>query len=164
MFIIKAVEPLMHHIHNRLIKKAITIAVAESCTGGLLSKTLTDISGSSDYFILGIVAYSNSAKKSLLKIPVKIISLKGSVSQEVAQRMAQQVRKIAEADIGIGINGIAGPTAGTRTKPVGTVFIAIDGKNKKLSKKFRFSGNRSTVRKEAALKALELLELLITSY
>ena len=151
-------QPLISHIHSRLIKKALTIAVAESSSGGLLAKTLTDISGSSNYFILGIVAYNNSAKKSILKIPAKVISLKGAVSEEVARRMAQGVRKIAKSDIGIGITGIAGPTGGTAAKPAGTVFIAIDTKTKSLSRKFCFRGSRSSVRKKSVTKALELLK------
>ncbi|MBL7151250.1 MAG: CinA family protein [Candidatus Omnitrophica bacterium] len=154
-------EPLINHIHSRLIKKAITIAVAESCTGGMLSKTLTDISGSSAYFILGIVAYSNCAKKSILKIPAKIISLKGAVSQEVACRMARGIRKIARTDIGIGVTGIAGPSGGTAAKPAGTVFIAIASQDKTVSKKFRFRGRRTYVRQKAANKALELLKRFI---
>lgn len=160
MFIIKLVEPIINHIHSRLLKKTLTIAVAESCTGGLLSKTLSELSGSSAYFILGIVAYSNRAKKSILRIPAGIISLKGAVSQEVACRMAQGVRKIARADIGIGVTGIAGPSGGSAAKPVGTVFIAIAGQNqnKTISKKFHFSGSRATVRKQAVLKALEFLK------
>ncbi|MDI6606493.1 MAG: CinA family protein [Candidatus Omnitrophota bacterium] len=151
-------EPLISHIHSRLIKKTMTIAVAESSSGGLLAKTLTDISGSSNYFILGIVAYNNSAKKSILKIPAKVISLKDAVSEEVARRMAQGVRKLAKADIGIGITGIAGPTGGTAAKPVGTVFIAIDTKSKNFSREFCFRDSRSSVRKKSVTKALELLK------
>ncbi|MFH0762717.1 MAG: CinA family protein [Candidatus Omnitrophota bacterium] len=161
MRIITDMQPLIAHIHKRLMKNALTIAVAESCSGGLLAKALTEAPGSSGYFILGIVAYSNSAKKSILKIPAEIIAKKGSVSPEVARKMAQGVRKIAKSDIGIGITGIAGPAGGTPLKPVGTVFIAIDTKTKNFSKKFRFRGSRSTVRQKSAHKALELLKRII---
>jgi len=151
-------------IHLILIKKRKTVAVAESCTGGLLSNLLTRISGSSKYFILGIVAYSNKTKENILKIPAQLIAKKGAASRQVAKIMAQAVRKLAKTDFGIGVTGIAGPTGATPKKPVGTVFIAIDGKDKKICKKFLFTGNRIAVRKKAALRALELLKLLVTSY
>lgn len=144
-------------IHRLLIKKSKTLAVAESCTGGLLSGLLTQITGSSQYFILGVVTYSNKAKEVVLKIPRSLITKKGAVCAQVCLRMAQSVRKLAKADFGIGITGIAGPTGGSSQKPVGTVFIAIESKSKKLCKKFHFTGSRSTIRKKATLKALELL-------
>lgn len=147
----------VNQVHNLLIKDKKTVSVAESCTGGLLSKLLTELSGSSGYFILGIVAYSNKAKVNILGIPFSLIAEKGAVSREVAKRMAQSVRKLAKTDFGIGITGIAGPTGGTPQKPVGSVFIAVDSVNKKLCKKFFFLGRRATIRKKAALKSLELL-------
>ena len=140
-----------------MIRKKKTIAVAESCTGGLLSGLLTQITGSSQYFILGVVTYSNKAKEVVLKIPHTLITKKGAVCAEVCLKMAQSVKKLAKADFGIGITGIAGPTGGSSQKPVGTVFIAIESKSKKLCKKFHFTGSRSAIRKKAALKALELL-------
>ena len=148
---------MVNGIHNLLIQMRKTLAIAESCTGGLTSSLLTQISGSSKYFILGVVVYSNEAKKIILKVPSSLIKEKGAVSKEVASMMAQQIKKIAKTDFGIGITGIAGPTAGTLKKPVGTVFIAIDSKNKRLCKKFLFKGNRFSIRKKAALKSLELL-------
>ena len=165
---------IVKHIHSSLLKNQKTLSVAESCTGGLLSKLLTDISGSSKYFILGVVAYSNQAKINILKIPAELIAKQGVVSQEVVQKMAESVRKLSKTDFGISITGIAGPTGGTTQKPVvrlcspqalskaevpvGTVFIAINSKNKKICKKFHFTGNRPTVRKKAALKTLKLLK------
>lgn len=144
-------------VHTFLLKKRKTIAIAESCTGGLLSKLLTDIPGSSKYFILGVVTYSNKAKQGVLKVPPSLIAQKGAVSCEVAQRMAESVRGLARADIGIGITGIAGPGGGSLHKPVGTVFIAIDSRKGKTCKKFSFAGNRNIIREKSALKALELL-------
>lgn len=152
---------IVKHIHSLLLKNQKTLSVAESCTGGLFSKLLTDISGSSKYFILGVVAYSNQAKINILKIPAELIDKQGAVSQEVAQKMAESIRKIAKTDFGIGVTGIAGSTGGTLQKPVGTVFIAIDSKNKKICKKFHFTGNRISIRKQAALKALKLLKVII---
>lgn len=154
-------EKIVNQIYKLLIKRRKNIAVAESCTAGLLSNLLTQIPGSSQYFILGVVAYSNKAKEIILRVPSAFIAKHGAVSKEVASLMAGGIRKIAKTDFGIGITGIAGPTGGTPQKPVGMVFIAIDSKNKKLNKKFRFSGTRLTIRKKAALKALELLRGLI---
>jgi nicotinamide-nucleotide amidase len=154
-------EDIVAQIHKFLIKNKKTIAVAESCTGGELSNLLTKISGSSAYFILGIVAYSNPAKQKILKISPTIIRKKGVVSKEVATAMAKAIRKIARSDFGIGITGIAGPTGATSQKPVGTVFIAIDSEHKKISKRFQFKGNRIAIRKIAALKSLELLKRII---
>ena len=145
-------------IHTSLLKRPKTLAVAESCTGGLLSKLLTDIPGSSKYFTLGVVAYSNKAKERILKVPSSIIAKKGAVSYEVAQRMAEAARKLIKADIGIGITGIAGPSGSSQGKPVGTVFIALDTKNNKICEKFHFMGNRASIREKTALKALELLK------
>ena len=149
---------IARQIHESLIKNKKTLAVAESCTGGLLSKLLTDFSGSSHYFIMGLVAYSNTIKVRILKIPHRIILEKGAVSEEVARLMAKSARKIAKADIGLGITGIAGPCGGSKEKPVGTVFIAIDTQSKHICKKFYFKGNRAAIRKNAALKALTLLK------
>lgn len=152
---------IVSEIHTLLIKKGKSLAVAESCTGGLLSKLLTDIPASSQYFALGIVTYSNKAKQVFLKIPHSIIAKYGAVSYRIAQRMSESVRKLMKTDIGIGITGIAGPTGATAHKPIGTVFLAIDTKNNKICRKFHFTGNRAAIREKAALKALELLNSLI---
>ena len=144
-------------IHKILINHGKTISVAESCTGGLLSKLLTELSGSSNFFILGVVPYNNKVKESVLKIPGKIIRKNGAVSAEVAKRMAKSVKKIAKTDFGVGITGIAGPTGGSIQKPVGTVFIAVSDKKQTICRKYIFSGSRSMIRKKSALKALELL-------
>jgi len=150
-------EHIVNQIHKFLIKNKKTISVAESCTGGILSSLLTKLSGSSRYFYLGIVSYSNKAKEDILKIPGFVIEKNGAVSSRVAGLMASQVRKIVKTDFGIGITGIAGPTGQTQQKPVGTVFIAINSKRRKICKKFNFKGGRETIRKKAALKSLELL-------
>jgi PncC family amidohydrolase len=141
-----------------LIKKSKTIAVAESCTGGLLSKTLTDIPGSSGYFLLGVVAYNNRAKIRMLGISSGLIAKKGAVSKEVAKEMAESVRLIAKADFGIGISGIAGPSGATANKPVGTVFIAVADDRKTSCRQFLFGGSRSSIRKQAATQSLKLLK------
>ena len=137
------------------------MAVAESCTGGLLSALLTRSSGSSRFFKLGVVTYSNEAKHLILKIPLKAIQEKSAVSSGIARKMAQRVKRLAKTDFGIGITGIAGPTGGSSQKPVGTVFIAVSDKNKTISRKFHFTGNRTTIRNKSAFKALELLKLFL---
>lgn len=151
------IENIVKQAGKFLLKNNLTVAVAESCTGGLTSSLLTKIPGSSKYFILGIVAYHNRSKIRILKVPASLLIKKGAVSQEVAVRMAKSVRNLAKTDFGIGITGIAGPGGEVPTKPVGTVFIALASKNKATCKKFFFLGNRSMVRKKAALKSLELL-------
>jgi nicotinamide-nucleotide amidase len=151
-------QDIISQAHKSLLKSGKTIAVAESCTGGLLSTMLTELSGSSKYFILGVVTYSNKSKEKILGIPHSIIVKNGAVSAVVAQLMAQKVRKLAKADFGIGVTGIAGPLGGSPQKPVGTVFIAFADKNKTTYKKFFFRGARSSIRKKSALEALKLLK------
>ena len=149
---------IINQIHTLLLKNKKTIAIAESCTGGLLSNLLTKLSGSSQYFMLGVVTYSNNAKKKVLKVPSSLITTRGAVSKEVASSMAGRIRKVANTDIGIGITGIAGPSKGSLQKPVGTVFIALDSKKKKICKEFHFKGTRLCIRKKAALNSLGLLK------
>jgi nicotinamide-nucleotide amidase len=154
-------EGIIVQIHKFLLKNKKTIAVAESCTGGLVSTLLTQIPGSSKFFILGVIAYNNKVKSNLLNVPPLLFAKKGAVSDEVAQKMSQGVRKLAKTDFAISITGIAGPTGGTPAKPVGTVFIAASNKNKTISRKFNFKGNRSTIRKKAALQSLRLLKSIL---
>ena len=150
-------QNLIKQLHTRLLKAGSTVATAESCTAGLLSSLLTKFSGSSLYFILGVATYSNKAKTKVLGIPASTIRKYGAVSKKVALLMAKNVRKLAKADVGMSITGIAGPTGGSLAKPVGTVFIALSSKNKITCKKFIFKGNRNAIRKQANLRALELL-------
>ena len=164
---------IVQQTHNRLAKHKKTIAVAESCTGGLLSSLLTSLPGSSAYFILGAVTYSNQSKKMILGITVKIITRYGAVSGPVARLMAQNIRKKTSADFGLSITGIAspvrsgavrretsneyGPQRITPAKSVGTVYICVSEKNKNNCRKFHFPGNRNAIRKQAAYGALRLL-------
>lgn len=150
-------QSLVIKTHKLLLKNTLTVAVAESCTAGLLSYLLTRQAGSSRSFLLGITAYSNAAKVKLLSIPPSLLSKHGAVSSVVASAMAESVRRIGRADYGVGITGIAGPAGGTKAKPIGTVFIAVATKEKTLCKRFLFRGSRFSVRKQAAFKALELL-------
>lgn len=154
-------EPIIREVNKLLIKNRLKVSLAESCTGGMISGFLTSLKGSSQYFILGIVAYSNLAKIKILEIPASLIKRKGAVSKEVAAQMAKSVRLRAKSDLGIGVTGIAGPGGGSKEKPKGTVFIALDSPKRKLCLKFKFNGNRHSIRKKAALKSLELIKAVI---
>ena len=144
--------------HSILLKHRKTIAVAESCTGGLISHTLTNISGSSSYFKLGLVVYSNESKSKILNIPHKQISRFGAVSKEVAFLMANNVRKLAKTDIGIATTGIAGPTGATKKKPIGTVYIAISHKHSTKVKKILFRGSRTQIKNKTKDRALSIIK------
>jgi nicotinamide-nucleotide amidase len=148
-------------VHLSLVKSRKTLAIAESCTGGLLSGNLTSFPGSSAYLILGIVAYSNYAKTKLLGIPASLIGHKGAVSAEVASKMAQSVRKAARSDFGIGITGIAGPFGGTASKPIGTVYIAVSTTKKTICRRLQLRGSRAAIRTQSILKTLQLLKKLL---
>ena len=152
---------IISQVHKLLIQKKKTIAVAESCTGGLASALFTETSGSSRYFLGAIVAYNNRIKHSILKIPSKIIRENGAVSEKVAKAMAESIRKLMLSDYGIGITGIAGPTGAVLHKPVGTVFIAVSDKKTTLCRKFFFKGSRANIRYKTALQSLTLLKELI---
>jgi PncC family amidohydrolase len=158
----KTLAMIEKKVASLLLKKKLTLAVAESCTGGLVSCALTDIPGSSRYFLAGIVAYSNEAKIRLLGVSPRLIKEHGAVSKETAMAMAENVKRLTQAHIGIGITGIAGPTGGTVLKPVGTVFIAVRLPHHIYFKKFLFSGNRLRIKRLGKDEALHLLEECLT--
>ncbi len=135
----------------------LTLSVAESCSGGLIAKRITDIPGSSGYFLLGAVTYSNYSKERVLGVPAGLIEKYGAVSSEVALAMAEGVRRVSGSDIAIATTGIAGPDGGTPEKPVGTVFIAIDSPDGGITFLHRFEGDRNTIREVTAEAALTLL-------
>jgi nicotinamide-nucleotide amidase len=134
-----------------------SIALAESCTGGLAASRLTDISGSSAYFLGCVVAYNNSLKQQCLGVPEEVLRRKGAVSPETAAAMAEGVKTVAKADIGIGITGIAGPGGGTREKPVGLVYIAVATPRGAETRGFNFPGGRNAVRQGAVNAALKMV-------
>lgn len=148
----------LKEIVNLLLKNKKTIAIAESCTGGLISSALTRLSGSSKFFKLGLVVYSNQAKSRLLNIYPRDISRFGAVSRRIALLMAKGVKKLAKTDIGISTTGIAGPAGGSKKKPVGTVFIALAYKNSVWVEKFKFIGTRTQIRIKTKNKALSLIK------
>jgi PncC family amidohydrolase len=153
---------LVHEISDILTKDGKTLATAESCTGGLLANLITNMPGSSEFFKLGVVTYSNESKIDLLKVPEEIIAKTGAVSKETAYAMAKGVRQLADTDLGIGITGIAGPSGGTPEKPVGLVYVALASDSNVLVHKFQFDGSRLEIKQltaEAALKIVfEVLE------
>ncbi len=150
-------EELEEVVGKLLVERGLKIAVAESCTGGLICDRITNVSGSSRYFERGVVAYSNEAKVQILGVPEELIKNYGAVSREVAEAMAEGVRKISGADIGISTTGIAGPTGGTPQKPVGLVWIGYSDKNETFAKEFRFGYDRLGNKQIASQMALEIL-------
>lgn len=158
-----------------LTKKRLTIAVAESCTGGMLSQRITNVSGSSKYFLMGLVAYSNAVKENVLGVPRETIKRYGAVSRQTALAMAEGAMALSGAKVGVGITGIAGPAGGTKAKPVGLVYVAIvtryphcrsplrvtyhrhTAKEKRLVRELRLSGSREDVRLQATQTALDML-------
>ena len=148
-------------VGKRLLERKRTIAVAESCTGGLIGARFTNVSGSSKYFERGVITYSNEAKTELLNVPKEIIEKYGAVSEQVAILMAEGVRKLAKTDYGLSVTGIAGPTGGTPQKPVGLVFIGFAHENDSFAQRFLFGENRKSNRERAAQAALNLVRLFL---
>lgn len=150
-------ETLEQVIVERLIERNLKLALAESCTGGLMSHRITEVPGCSAVYMAGIVPYSNRAKMNLLGVPKELIEHHGAVSHEVALAMAAGARAAAGADIGIGITGIAGPGGGTETKPVGLVYISLSAGDEEFSREYRFAGSRHDIKARSAQAALTLL-------
>ena len=149
---------LSQKVVKLLSKKKLKISFAESCTGGLLSNSITSISGSSKVFTLGLVTYSNQAKMNILKIPKKIIMNHGAVSHETCLYMVKNLNKISKTNISVSITGVAGPKGGTKQKPVGMVYIGIKKGNKTLVKKFLFkSKKRKLIQKASVNQALKMI-------
>ena len=149
-------------LHKKLIKKKITLSVAESCTGGLLSSKFTRLSGSSKYFQMGLVTYSNNAKIKILKVKKKIIDKYGSVSPECCGSMVQGLTKISKSKINISITGIAGPNGGTKDKPVGLVYIGLTKRNKTIvSKNYFKKKDRKSVQNKTVKKCIKLIQDII---
>tara|TARA_B110000263_G_scaffold16704_1_gene13389 strand:- start:63 stop:533 length:471 start_codon:yes stop_codon:yes gene_type:complete len=152
---------LANKLVKKLIQKKLTISFAESCTGGMLSSTLTSVSGSSKIFNLGLVTYSNKTKIDILKVPKKIISKYGAVSNECCLSMVKKISKISKANISVSITGVAGPNGGTKLKPVGLVYIGIKKGNKIIVQKSLFKNkNRISIQKATTTKVLKILLVL----
>ena len=145
------------HIGRLLSQHALKLAVAESCTGGLIGHRITNVSGSSEYFIGGIIAYANEAKGKLLGVSRDTLNTCGAVSRETVLEMAAGARRTLEADIAISVSGIAGPTGGTPDKPVGTVWIGVNALDGAWAHLLQFHGTRHQNKASAAQAALQML-------
>ena len=155
------------HLNNQLKnlttlfkKKKIKVAVAESCTGGLISYNLTKIPGASKFFMVGIVSYSNISKLNLLKVRQKTLTKYGAVSAEICKEMCNNLLKISKTNIAISVTGIAGPDGGTKKKPIGLVYVGICSKNKLEIKKFNFGKklSRINIQNQTLKKTIKLIE------
>lgn len=151
------VQPLVRRLHERLVGGGLSLAVAESCTGGLLAEAITDQPGSSAYFVGGVVAYSNEIKERLLGVPADLLARHGAVSAEVARAMAEGARRRLGADLAVSITGIAGPEADGTEKPVGLTHIWLAAAGEGEGRRFVFAGDRWRNRRDAVTEALGLL-------
>ena len=152
---------LEERLGGLLRERGLRLAVAESCTGGLIASRITDVAGSSDYFEAGVVAYSNRAKQTFLSVPAESIQAHGAVSREVAEKMAEGASAAAGADIGLSVTGIAGPTGGSPEKPVGTVYMGLAVKTENRTgtffRKFQFGGGRLEIKAQTSSEALQFV-------
>jgi nicotinamide-nucleotide amidase len=152
-------DDTMEEVVGRLLAaQGLTLGVAESCTGGLIAHRLTQVPGSSDYVDRGVVCYSNRSKSELLGVPAEEIAMRGAVSREVAIAMACGIRERSHVSVGLSVTGIAGPGGATDTKPVGLVYVGLDGgKGEPIAKEFRFHGDRLVIKQRSSQAALDLL-------
>jgi nicotinamide-nucleotide amidase len=140
----------------------LTLATAESCTGGLVAAQLTDVAGASDVFVGSVVAYSNDVKAGQLAVPKELLAASGAVSEEVAGAMARGARERLGADVAVSVTGIAGPGGGTPEKPVGLVYLHAIGPSGELARRIDLPGDRETIRRRATVAALHLVRKLVT--
>ena len=155
------IEELKTRLYKNLADKNLTLATAESCTGGMIGATLTSIPGISAHYGYGFVTYSNQAKQKLIGVKEETLKAHGAVSSEVAMEMAEGALRVSEADIAVAVTGIAGPGGGTAEKPVGLVYVGYASGNKRLFKKLNLSGDRETVRLSTVANVLELISYMI---
>jgi len=149
---------LENEIGKILTAKNLTIACAESCTGGLLTSRLTDVAGSSNYVKGSLVAYSNEVKNKILHVDADTLKNFGAVSEQTARQMSANVRKLFDTDIGVGVTGIAGPGGGSAEKPVGTVYISVSNADKTFVKLFNFNGTRTEIKNQSCDAALSMIK------
>ena len=148
---------LVQELADQLLKHRQKICAAESCTGGLIAKTFTDLAGSSDWFERGFVTYSDQAKSEMLAVPASLIEDYGAVSEAVASAMASGALRHSRADYSVAVTGVAGPAGGADEKPVGTVWIAVASAGQMLAKRYQFDGDRQAVRAATLIASIELL-------
>ncbi len=157
----QGVESTEEIIGRLLRKKGWRLSIAESCTGGLIGHRITNVPGSSDYFDAGVISYSNDAKRALLSVPDETIRTYGAVSRQTAVAMAEGIRKLRGVEAGVGVTGIAGPSGGTETKPVGLVYIALSSPVRAECREFRFDGDRDMIKLQASEAALDMLRMML---
>jgi nicotinamide-nucleotide amidase len=150
-------------VAERLLKHRQKVCTAESCTGGLIAKTFTDLAGSSDWFERGFVTYSNAAKNEMLAVPASLIEDYGAVSEAVATAMANGALRHSKADYSIAVTGVAGPGGGSDDRPVGTVWIAVASAEQMVARRYQFDGDRQAVRVATMQSAFELLLDLVSA-
>ncbi|WP_408059127.1 CinA family protein [Trichlorobacter lovleyi] len=143
---------------TRFLASGMTLALAESCTGGMIAERVTTISGCSAWFRGGVVAYHNDIKQQLLQVPGGLLEQHGAVSEAVARAMAEGARRVIGSDLALAVTGIAGPDGGTREKPVGTVYIALADHDGCVTDRYQFQGGRESVRRQTTEQALFLLK------
>lgn len=151
------VKPVEYLIGELLTRRNLHLAVAESCTGGLIGDRITNVPGASDYFLGGAITYSDQVKRQLLGVNSQTLDMHGAVSREVALEMAQGVRDLLNAEIGLAVTGIAGPTGGTAEKPVGLTWIGLSTVQANQAYRYVWSGDRLRNKEQSAEQALELL-------
>jgi len=156
-------EKSVQAVADRLLKHRQKVCTAESCTGGLIAKTFTDLAGSSDWFERGFVTYSNAAKTDMLAVPASLIEDYGAVSEAVATAMASGALRHSKADYSIAVTGVAGPGGGSDDKPVGTVWIAVASAEQMVARRYQFDGDRQAVRAATLITAIEELLDLVES-
>jgi PncC family amidohydrolase len=150
-------ENLSKTLGKILVEKRMTIAVAESCTGGMIGSAITAVPGASHYFLGGVIAYNNRIKKCILKVSREVINNYGVVCGQTVAAMARGVRQLMKSDCAIAVSGVAGPGGGTKKKPVGLVYIGIEMENSIKIFRRRYKGTRTDVRKRTVEEALRLL-------
>lgn len=150
--------PVDHELAALLKRSSLTLALAESCTGGLLAGRITALAGSSSYFLGGVVAYSNQVKEQLLRVPAALLAEHGAVSEAVARAMAEGARLVLASDLALAVTGIAGPDGGTPEKPVGTVFLAVADRRGCQVERFVFAGDREQVRQQTVDQGVIMLK------
>jgi PncC family amidohydrolase len=155
------VSDLIDRVAGRMIDRGLRLALAESCTGGLLAARLTERPGASRYLAAGVVAYSNEAKSRLLGVRPATLAAHGAVSEAVAVEMADGARGGMDVEAAVSITGVAGPGGGTDEKPVGTVWIGAAVETRRAAERFRFEGDRAAVREQSVAAALKMLDRLL---
>lgn len=149
---------LVERVSDRLADLRFDLAVAESCSGGLLAATLTDLPGASRFLVVGFVTYSDTAKIRVLGVPSETLAAYGAVSEQVVRAMVAGARTVGESEVGVAVTGIAGPGGGTPDKPVGTVWVAVSVRDRTEARLHRFEGSRAAVREAAVRAALDMLD------